>query len=121
MAFLLPIIKNFFSCSTNCATYSRKSEKGGFVTTISASLSSSMQSLLLKSPALFLSLSSSSRRIPGWCSLGSEFKFSLKCSKSLYLLASKAFSVFCDCFFLQERERERELLLHRKVSAFADL
>lgn len=117
MAFLFPIIKNFLSYSTNCATYSRKSEKGGFVTTISASLSSSMQSLLLKSPALFSPSSSVISKSFGclgdflllFCvdSLGSpDSSSALKFSKSLCLLFSKAFSVSWDCDLLAERERE---------------
>src|SRR3989344_4197403 len=47
---MLPMIRNFLSCSTICEMYSRKSEKGGFVTTISASLSNSPHSSLRKSP-----------------------------------------------------------------------
>ena len=39
MAFLFPMIMNFLSYSTSCATYSRKSENGGLVTTISACFS----------------------------------------------------------------------------------
>ena len=49
-AFMLPIIRNFLSNSTSCATYSRKSEKGGLVTTMSASRSSSTHSGERKSP-----------------------------------------------------------------------
>src|SRR3989338_4080532 len=55
------IHKNLFLCSTSCATYSRNRENGGFVTTISASLSNFVHSSLRKSPpprrgvAVFLS------------------------------------------------------------------
>ena len=50
MAFILPIIKNFLSYSNSCATYSRNSENGGLVTTISACFSSSTHSFERKSP-----------------------------------------------------------------------
>src|SRR3972149_5190791 len=53
MAFWLPRIKNFLLSSASCLTYSRNSENGGFVTTISASLSSSTHSSLRKSPFPF--------------------------------------------------------------------
>lgn len=77
-----------------------------------------MQSLLLKSPALFSPLSSSSGKRLGclgdfvllFCvackSLGSDSSSALKFSKSLCLLFSKAFSVSWDCDLLAERERE---------------
>ena len=44
------MIRNFFSCSTSWATYSRKREKGGLVTTMSASFRSATHSALRKSP-----------------------------------------------------------------------
>src|SRR5438270_509133 len=47
---MLPMIRNFLPCSTSWATYSRKREKGGLVTTMSACLSNSTHSALRKSP-----------------------------------------------------------------------
>src|SRR5438128_1624816 len=47
---MLPMIRNFFLCSTRRATYSLKRENGGLVTTMSACLSNSTHSALRKSP-----------------------------------------------------------------------
>ena len=56
IAFWFPMIRNFLPCSTSWATYSRKREKGGLVTTMSASFRSAMHSGLRKSPPGYLSL-----------------------------------------------------------------
>ena len=68
MAFWFPMIRNFFSYFTSCATYSRNNENGGLVTTMSASFRSSTHSALRKSPSPLSSLthtsSSSTTRLP---------------------------------------------------------
>lgn len=61
MAFILPIIKNCFSYSKSCATYSRNSENGGLVTTTSDSCKSSRHSRERKSPGGYFSSPDKSR------------------------------------------------------------
>jgi len=51
-AFIFQMSMNFLLYSISCATYSRKSEKGGFDITMSASFKSAIDSSLLKSQLL---------------------------------------------------------------------